>query len=161
MAPPSPPSHAARRLRRLLTRSPDSDKADGLSPLNREPSPPKSSDFHTNGSQPQQPHTTPSGLSAPAASGSPTLAANSLLSSSPAATSQSLAALSLSPSRTFPPEVGVHDTIIEEDDETDTDNPNEPVTPTSDRQSREAYHANTNPKPETTETTATDRKSVV
>ncbi|KAL1890869.1 hypothetical protein Sste5346_008010 [Sporothrix stenoceras] len=36
--------------------------------------------------------------------------------------------------------VGVHDTIIEEDDETDYDTPNEPVTPVSGRQSREGFH---------------------
>ena len=138
------------RFRSHLTKSLDSDKADAESPQHpQQPSPPKSSDFYTSSSHPVPPTTTSStGLSA-SPTPTPTLAATSLLSSSPAA-SQSLAALSLSPSRSFPPEVGVHDTIIEEDDETDTDTPNEPVTPTSDRQSREAYHTNSHPKPEET-----------
>ncbi|EPE04587.1 hal protein kinase [Ophiostoma piceae UAMH 11346] len=129
----------------------DSNNAYTESPQHHQPSPPKSSDFYTSSSHPAPPTTTTSNTSTSSTglSASPTPAANSLLSSSPAA-SQSLAALSLSPSRTFPPEVGVHDTIIEEDDETDTDTPNEPVTPTSDRQSRETYHTNSHPKPEET-----------
>ncbi|CAK7265202.1 hypothetical protein SEPCBS57363_001460 [Sporothrix epigloea] len=36
--------------------------------------------------------------------------------------------------------VAVHDTIPEEDDETDYDTPNEPVTPVSGRQSRDSFH---------------------
>ncbi|CAK7269791.1 hypothetical protein SEPCBS119000_003750 [Sporothrix epigloea] len=56
--------------------------------------------------------------------------AHSNLSSSPAST------------RPFPTAevVAVHDTIPEEDDETDYDTPNEPVTPVSGRQSRDSFH---------------------
>ncbi|CAK7223711.1 hypothetical protein SBRCBS47491_005300 [Sporothrix bragantina] len=76
----------------------------------------------------------------PVASSSPA-SLSTPLSSLPQA---ALGNLSSSPvsTRPFPTAevVAVHDTIPEEDDETDYDTPNEPVTPVSGRQSRDGFH---------------------